>query len=264
MIIESHAHYSHKRYDGVFRYLTSDLKAQEGQREDLLDRLRESGVVLSIEPGIDFESNRRTAALYRQHPDFIRLAVGVHPTRTHQAPWRQRRQLEAWAREPGVAAIGETGLDYHLPRKHRLTQLLWFRYQLGLARRLGLPLVLPGGVVHCFQGDWDTARAYLDLGFCLGIGGALLRRESEALRDAVARAPLDRLLVETDSPYVLPDVPWTGSKKSLSRVRNSSLLLPRIVEEIARLKHLPPETAEAAILENTRRVFHLSGTENGG
>lgn len=174
MIIESHAHYSHKRYDGVFRYLTSDLKAQEGQREDLLNRLRESGVVLSIEPAIDFESNRRTAALYRQHPDFIRLAVGVHPTRTHQAPWRQRRQLEVWAREPGVAAIGETGLDYHLPRKHRLTQLLWFRYQLGLARRLGLPLVLhirmadrdalamlrrrrrqlPGGVVHCFQGDW--------------------------------------------------------------------------------------------------------------
>ena len=94
--------------------------------------------------------------------------------------------------------------------------------------------------------------------------GALLRRESETLRDAVARAPLDRLLVETDSPYVLPDVPWTGSKKSLSRVRNSSLLLPRVVEEIARLKHLPPETAEAAILENTRRVFHLSGTENGG
>ena len=208
----------------------------------------------------------------------------MHPTRTHQAPWRQRRQLEAWAREPGVAAIGETGLDYHLPRKHRLTQLLWFRYQLGLARRLELPLVLhirmadrdalamlrrrrrqlPGGVVHCFQGDWDMARAYLDLGFCLGIGGALLRRESEALRDAVARAPLDRLLVETDSPYVLPDVPWTGSKKSLSRVRNSSLLLPRVVEEIARLKHLPPETAEAAILENTRRVFHLSGAENGG
>jgi len=142
MIIESHAHYSHKRFDGAFRYLTGELTAREGQREDLLDRLRESGVVLSIEPAIDFESNRRTAALYRQHPDFIRLAVGVHPTRTHQAPWRQRRQLEVWAREPGVAAIGETGLDYHLPRKHRLTQLLWFRYQLGLARRLGLPLVL--------------------------------------------------------------------------------------------------------------------------
>ena len=124
MIIESHAHYSHKRFDGTFRYLTGELTAREGQREDLLDRLRESGVVLSIEPGIDFESNRRTAALYRQHPDFIRLAVGVHPTRTHQAPWRQRRQLEVWAREPGVAAIGETGLDYHLPRKHRLTQLL--------------------------------------------------------------------------------------------------------------------------------------------
>lgn len=151
MIIESHAHYSHKRFDGAFRYLTGELTAREGQREDLLDRLRESGVVLSIEPAIDFESNRRTAALYRQHPDFIRLAVGVHPTRTHQAPWRQRRQLEVWAREPGVAAIGETGLDYHLPRKHRLTQLLWFRYQLGLARRLGLPLVL-----HIRMADRDA------------------------------------------------------------------------------------------------------------
>ena len=70
--------------------------------------------------------------------------------------------------------------------------------------------------------------------------------------------------METDSPYVLPDIPWEGSKKSLSRVRNSSLLLPRIVEEIARLKHLPPETAEAAVLENTRRVFRLPDIKNGG
>lgn len=123
---------------------------------------------------------------------------------------------------------------------------------------------LPGGVVHCFQGDWDTARAYLDPGVLSGHrrGAAAPGIGGPAGRGG--RAPLDRLLVETDSPYVLPDVPWTGSKKSLSRVRNSSLLLPRVVEEIARLKHLPPETAEAAILENTRRVFHLSGTENGG
>ena len=154
----------------------------------------------------------------------------MHPTRTHQAfggsagSWRS-------GREPGVAAIGETGLDYHLPRKHRLTQLLWFRYQLAWpggwdcpwcctsawrpgrpghaaaqaasAARRGDPL-LPGGLGH-YQ------PIYLDLGFCLGIGGALLRRESEACGTRY-RAPLDRLLVETDSPYVLPDVPWTGSK----------------------------------------------------
>ena len=183
-----------------------------------------------------------------------------------------------------MAAIGETGLDYHRPRHHRLVQLLWFRYQLDLARRTGLPLVLhirmadrdalpmlrrrrrwlPGGVVHCFQGGWETARQYLDLGLCLGIGGALLRRESALLRETVARAPLERLLVETDSPYVLPDIPWEGSSKSLGRVRNSSLLLPRIIEEIARLKRLPPETVEAAVLENTRRVFRLPDIKNGG
>ena len=83
-------------------------------------------------------------------------------------------------------------------------------------------------------------------------------------RETVARAPLERLLVETDSPYVLPDIPWEGSRKSLGRVRNSSLLLPRIIEEIARLKRLPPETVEAAVLENTRRVFRLPDIKNGG
>ena len=115
MIIESHAHYSHKRFDGAFRYLTGELTAREGQREDLLNRLRESGVVLSIEPAIDFESNRRTAALYRQHPDFIRLAVGVHPTRTHQAPWRQRRQLEAWAGSPAWRPSARPGWTITCP-----------------------------------------------------------------------------------------------------------------------------------------------------
>ena len=139
-----------------------------------------------------------------------------------------------------------------------------------MADRDALPMLrrrrrwLPGGVVHCFQGGWETARQYLDLGLCLGIGGALLRRESAPLRETVARAPLDRLLVETDSPYVLPDIPWEGSRKSLGRVRNSSLLLPRIIEEIARLKRLPPETVEAAVLENTRRVFRLPDIKNGG
>ena len=125
MIIESHAHYSHKRYDGTFRYLTGQLTAEEGNRDGLLKRLRESGVALCIEPAIDFDSNRLTAALYRQHPDFFRLAVGVHPTRTAQVPWRQRKQLATWARGPGVAAIGETGLDYHRPRHHRLGAGTW-------------------------------------------------------------------------------------------------------------------------------------------
>mgnify|MGYP001050034122 CR=1 FL=1 len=119
MIIESHAHYSHKRFDGAFRYLTGELTAREGQREDLLDRLRESGVVLSIEPAIDFESNRRTAALYRQHPDFIRLAVGVHPTGPIRPPggsagsWRPGPGSPAWrpSARPGwtITCPGSTG-----------------------------------------------------------------------------------------------------------------------------------------------------------
>lgn len=196
MIIESHAHYSHKRYDGTFRYLTGQLTAEEGNRDGLLKRLRESGVALCIEPAIDFDSNRLTAALYRQHPDFFRLAVGVHPTRTAQVPWRQRKQLATWARGPGVAAIGETGLDYHRPRHHRLVQLLWFRYQLDLARRTGLPLVLHirmadrdalpmlrrRGVEHGVI--WQSGEAFGD-GDCIRINAALPH--------ALVREAMDRL-----------------------------------------------------------------------
>ena len=114
----------------------------------------------------------------------------------------------------------------------------------------------------------DRVRSFLTdmerLGFEKEDLLSLLRQESAPLRETVARAPLERLLVETDSPYVLPDIPWEGSRKSLGRVRNSSLLLPRIIEEIARLKRLPPETVEAAVLENTRRVFRLPDIKNGG
>ena len=232
-MIVSHAHYSHKRYD--LRYLTGQLTAEEGNRDGLLKRLRESGVALCIEPAIDFDSNRLTAALYRQHPDFP-PGGGRSSTRTAQVPWRAKN---SWPPGPGGGggSHGRTGLDYHRPRHHRLVQLLWFRYQLDLARRTGLPLVLhirmadrdalpmlrrrqwwlPGGGGALLPGRLKRGRQYLDLGLCLGIGGALLRRVGP-LRETVAQAPLDRLLVETDSPYVLPDIPWEGQQKSLGRV----------------------------------------------
>lgn len=279
MIIESHAHYSHRRFDGSFTYLRCDgsgYTAVQGDRDSLLQNLE--GISLVLEPGIDFASNELTAALYQKYPQLFRLAVGVHPTRVARAPWRKRGQLMQWTQGPGVVAIGETGLDYHHPKgQHRLLQWMWFSYQLKLAHRLALPLVLHirmadrdalamlrrrrhmlhGGVVHCFQGDWQTAQAYLELGFYLGIGGALLQEKSQALQEAVAQAPLDRLLLETDSPYVLPDFPWEGSGKARKRLCNSSLILPQVLQRIAELKGVSPALAEETIYQNTLRAFRL-------
>lgn len=279
MIIDSHAHYSHGRFDGTFTYLRSGengYTAVQSDRDTMLRNLE--GIALVLEPGIGFESNERTAQLYREYPQLFRLAVGVHPTRVARAPWRERRQLLQWVRGPGVVAIGETGLDYHHPKgQHRLLQRLWFAYQLQLAHRLSLPLVLHirmadrdalamlrrrrhmlhGGVVHCFQGDWQTAQQYLALGFHLGIGGALLQEKSQALQEAVAQAPLERLLLETDSPYVLPDFPWAGSGKARKRLCNSSLILPQVLQRIAELKGVSPALAEEIIYQNTLRAFRL-------
>lgn len=279
MIIDSHAHYSHGRFDGTFTYLYSGEQGYtvvQSDRDALLRNLM--GIAMVIEPGIGFESNALTAALYQKYPQLFRLAVGVHPTRVARAPWRQRRQLLQWAQGPGVVAIGETGLDFHHPKgQHRLLQWLWFTYQLRLAHRLKLPLVLHirmahrealamlrrrrhmlhGGVVHCFQGDWQTAQQYLALDFYLGIGGALLQEKSQPLQEAVAQAPLERLLLETDSPYVLPDFPWPGSGKARKRLCNSSLILPQVLQRIAELKGVSPALVEETIYQNTLRAFHL-------
>ena len=115
-------------------------------------------------------------------------------------------------------------------------------------------LAVYGSFSGIFLGSWVVA-----LGEVVNIYAILVRRIGlvKGIGLVILSMALERLLVETDSPYVLPDIPWEGSRKSLGRVRNSSLLLPRIIEEIARLKRLPPETVEAAVLENTRRVFRL-------
>ena len=291
-MIDSHAHYSHARFESAFRYLArggdGELCLREGNRPELLRALRDSGIAAVLEPGITLASNEALLDLSRQYPGFLFPAVGVHPTRTPDERWQDRRRLIALSGSPGVIAIGETGLDYHLARgtQHRLCQKTWFLYQLRLADHRRLPLILHirqadrdalrilrrcrkrlhGGVVHCFAGDYGTARAYLELGFALGIGGTLLQEGERArtLCDAVRQLPLASLLVETDAPYVLPACGALDSRKKLQKVRNTSLILPAVVEKIAALKGVDAETVARATLENTRRVFPgIAPTEGG-
>lgn len=284
MIIDSHAHYAHASFSNTFRYLTRDAEGYilaEGDLEQLLERMKAAGIACTIEPGISLASNEGILALSRRCPGYIFPAIGVHPTRTFRERWRDRKRLEALAALPEVIAVGETGLDYHYKREeqHRFLQHIWFFYQLNLARKVRKPLILHirdahddalrilkahparhlGGVVHCFTGDWETAAEYLKLGYHIGIGGALLQEKerAEKLWEAVERIPLDRILLETDAPYVLPDCKDQIKAKQRRRARNSSLILPAVAEKIGALKGISPETVLDTSAKNTIRLFSL-------
>ena len=281
MIVDSHAHYAHASFSNAFRYLSWEdtWVLKEGTLEDLLDAMDRRGVRLSVEPGISLNFNEKILALAERYPGRIFPAMGCHPTRCIHEKWSDRKRLDDYCARPGVVAVGETGLDYHHPRleQQRRKQFLWFFYQLRLARKHRLPLVLHirdadrdairvlkfykpkyGGVVHCCGEGWDVISEYLRLGLYIGIGGTLLNpARNEKLKAAIPKIPLERIVIETDSPYVLPYCKDVLPPKLVRRARNSSLILPRVIEEIAALQGRTPEAVEQATAENAIRLYKL-------
>ena len=284
MIIDSHAHYNNNAYKKPFRYLSYDKDGytlKEGDLEQLFQELLDANVPYSIEPGVSLQSCEEVLQLCSENPGRIFPAMGIHPTRSIYEMWSDRKKLDAFAKTPGVIAIGECGLDYHYKREeqHRLKQHIWFLYQLDLAWRLKKPVILHvrdahedalrilrwhparklGGVIYCFYGSWEIAAQYLKLGYHFGIGGSLLQQEEQAsaLWEAVKQIPLDKILVETDAPFILPYCKDVLPPKLLRRTRNTSLILPAVIEKIAGLKGISDDEAERAIAENTIRLFNL-------
>jgi len=284
MIIDSHAHYSHRRFDQTFRCLTYEkgvYSIEESSREKLLSGLMKSGFKASVEPAIGIDSNEKVCQLALDHPGFIFPAYGCHPTRTFSAKWRDRKIIDKYAEgSDNCVAIGETGLDYHYKRReqHRLCQKRWFRYQIKLAGKLDKPLILhirkayadalkilkqhrkllKGGVAHCFCEDVTVARSYVDLGFHIGIGGSLLTEEyGEVLSDVVRQIPLERIIVETDAPFVLPDTDAIGNTNKKYRIRNTSFVINAVIERIAEIKGIPVSAAERTIYTSTADLFAL-------
>ena len=284
MIIDSHAHYNNNAYKKPFRYLSYDKDGyalKEGEREQLFQALLEANIPYSIEPGVSLQSCEEVLQLWAEHPGRIFPAIGVHPTRSVFEKWSDRQKLDLYAKTPGVIAIGEIGLDYHYKREeqHRLKQYIWFLYQLNLAWKMKLPVILHvrdahkdvlrilrlhparelGGVVHCFYGSKEIAKQYLELGYHIGIGGSVLQLEERAkdFWEAIPHLPLDRILVETDAPFILPYCRDVIPPKLLRRARNTSLILSAVIQKIAELKGISLAEVEKATTENAIRLFAL-------
>ena len=285
MIIDSHAHYNNSAYKKPFRYLSYDkdgYSLKEGDLPQLMQDMEHSNIRYFVEPGVSLQSCEEVLELAAQYPGRIFPAMGIHPTRSIYEKWSDRKKLDAFAKIPGVVAIGEIGLDYHYKREeqHRLKQHIWFLYQLNLAWKMKLPVILhvrdahedalrilkwhparkQGGVIHCFYGSKEIAEQYLKLGYHIGIGGSVLQLEERAkdLWEAIPCIPLDRILVETDAPFILPYCKDVIQPKLLRRARNTSLILPAVINKIAELKGIPADEVEQAVTENTVRLFSLS------
>lgn len=285
MIIDSHAHYANNCYKKPFRYLTRDENGYalaEGELPELIRRMQKANIGCFIEPAVHLASCEEVLELSKVYAGIIFPAMGVHPTRSIYEKWSDRKKLDTFAKADGVIAIGECGLDYHYKREeqHRLKQHLWFLYQLDLARKVNLPVILHvrdahedalrilkrhparklGGVVHCFNGTSEIAQQYVQLGYHLGIGGSILQPEERAgeLWKAVAGVPLERILVETDAPFILPYCKDTLPPKLLRRTRNSSMILPAVIEKIAQLKGVSYEEVRQTTVDNTIGLFSLN------
>ena len=288
MVVETHAHYTYGKFNNNFTYLglkNGEYSLFSGTLEDVFADMDKAGIAVSIEPGVDLASNKRILELSSKYPTRVFPSVGVHPTRCINEKWGNRKKLAEYAQHPSVIGIGETGLDCHHHRKdqHRFKQLCWFVYQLKLARQKGLPVILHvrdahkhtarvlsifgrglRGVVHCFRGNSEEAAKYVSKGLYLGIGASILQSgdKAEETREAVCHIPIEKILIETDGPFVPPECGETIPKKKLYKACNTSLILPKVIAEIARLKNMDYAEVERITAKNAIMLFNLPISED--
>ncbi len=255
MIFESHAHY--------------DDKAFEEDRDILLSSLEENGIGWVINVGANLETTEHTITLAERYP-FVYGAAGVHPSDTGELTEENFPRLKEYCTHPKIVAVGEIGLDYYWKEPDKEIQKKWFERQLQLAGEVNLPVIIhsrdaardtldmvktvgvgeAGGVVHCFSYTKEVAREYLELDFYFGIGGVVTFQNGKKLKEVVEYIPMEKILLETDSPYLAP-VPYRGK-------RNSSLYLPLIAKEIAQIKGLGYDEVVETAMRNTKRLFGIA------
>ena len=252
-IFDTHAHY--------------DSSAFNPDREAVIAALPEAGVALVVDPGCDLPSSRAALALAEQFPH-VYAAVGIHPEDCAGYTDADLETLRALCRHEKAVAIGEIGLDYYWAENPpREFQQQVFRRQLELALELDMPVIIhdreahgdcleivkeyPGlrGVFHCFSGSPEMAAELLKRGWYLGFDGPITYKNAKRAPEVAAVTPLDRILVETDAPYMTP-VPFRGK-------RNDSRYLPYVIEKLAEWKGVTPQEMTEATFANGKRLFGI-------
>jgi len=254
LLIDTHAHLDDARFDG--------------DRDAMIARAREAGVENLVTIGCDLTTSRAAVELADRYP-FVYATVGVHPHEAKQIGDSWYDDLRRLAQHQKVVAYGEIGLDYHYNHSPPKLQRERFREQIVLARDLRLPIVVHtreaqddtitvlkeenaadvGGVFHCFSGDARLAKDALDLGFLLSFSGVITFQNATMLRDIVKTVPMDRILVETDSPYLTP-APHRGKRNEPAYVR-------LVAEKIAAIQGMTADQVAELTSQNARRVFKI-------
>lgn len=255
MLIDTHLHLDDSKYDG--------------DREQLLERARQAGVGIFVTIGTALEDSAWGTDFVNGR-EGVYATIGIHPERVDEWNEGDLEKYEALAARPKVVAVGEVGLDYHRPGYDPELQQRIFREMIRLSRRRKLPLVIhqreaaddtlrllaeegggeEGGVFHCFAGDLNCAEGAMKLGFDIAVGGILTYPSAGALRSVIESVPMDRLVLETDAPWLAPQ-----DKRGQ---RNEPAYMVSVAQKLAELKKLSQAEIEAVTTDNARRIFRIS------
>lgn len=252
MLFDTHTHLDDRKFDE--------------DREEVIERIQKSGVSLAVNIGADMESSKRSVELSEKY-DFLYAAVGVHPCDTGSMTDRDLEELEKLAKREKVVAIGEIGLDYYWDDVPRDIQKEWFRKQLLLAKKLDMPYIIHdrdahadtveiikevgygNGVMHCFSGSVEMAEIMVKMGLYISIAGQVTFKNAQKVKDVAMAVPLDKLLIETDSPYLTPE-PYRGKRNDSANVRFTC-------EKIAELRGMTFDELAKITLSNGKKFYRI-------
>ena len=254
MLFDSHAHYNDKKFDE--------------DRFEILDSMRKNGIGYIVNAADSMESIDKILPLCQKY-DFMYAAVGVHPEEAGGLSEEDMQLLKKLSGHNKVCAIGEIGLDYHYDDVPKDVQKYWFDRQLTLAEEVNLPVIIHdreahsdcidilkkhdikriGGVMHCYSGSGEMAKDIFALGMYFGFGGTVTFKNAKKVQRAAAEVPLERIVIETDCPYLAPE-PHRGE-------RNSSLLIHYVAEKLAEIKGITKDEVEEVTFRNAKLLYRI-------
>lgn len=251
MIVDTHAHYEDHAFDE--------------DRDELLSGMPEEGIYRIVDVAATMNGCKKALAIAKEYP-YVYCSLGVHPSETEPLTDEFLDWMLESSVDEKVVAIGEIGLDYHWPEPAKEIQKKWFEKQLLLARKANLPVIIHSreaaedtlaimkekaeglsGIIHCFSYSPEMAKTYVDMGFYIGVGGVLTFKNAKKLKRVVTEIPLERIVLETDCPYMCPE-PYRGK-------RNDSSMLPYVVEMLANLRGIDKEEVLSVTQQNAFTVY---------